>query len=299
MTPRLLLRFGLRVVAASILVYAFVFLAFAVLPLDPARAVLGPMADTSAVEALNARYGFDRPVIERFVRVATGLLRGDFGVSITWGRPVGDLLASSLATTLARLLLALALGLALVRVLLPITVARDLNVVSAVWMAVAGVPGFIALVLTLAFFGSAFALPPSTNRWLYEALAVGWVAIFTSAMVGLSMRERLEFRQRRSRQAEFLLHLRAPPRELVQILLRGAWPTAFAATANAATGALTTLAFAEYVFGLPGFSITYFRACESGDVAVVCFGSLFLAWCLLAFHMCAEMAARWNDRRLA
>ena len=50
-------RFIFRLVLASILIYSLVFMAFAVLPVDPARALLGPVAEPSAVEALRQLRG--------------------------------------------------------------------------------------------------------------------------------------------------------------------------------------------------------------------------------------------------
>ncbi|GHD58491.1 peptide ABC transporter permease [Thalassobaculum fulvum] len=288
----------LRLLLSGALVYTLVFLAFAVLPVDPARAVLGPAADPSAVEDLRMRYGLDRPILERFAQVALAQIQGDFGASVIWGQPVWDVLGPAMGRTLARLFVALGLGLAAAAMVSSYVVSRDVRGVRSFLMVVAGAPGFVSLILILSFLTDSFSAPPSTNPTLYEAVAVLWASVMTAAIVGLPLMERLDFRRNRTRQAEFLLFLHAPPDAVTGILMRGAWPTALAATANAATGALTVLAFAEYVFGLEGFAIPFFRACLSGDLAIVTFGSLMLAWCFLTLQTTVEAAARWMDRRL-
>jgi peptide/nickel transport system permease protein len=51
------------------------------------------------IQVLRARYGLDRPVGTQFVSFLTGLVHGDLGVSIEYGRPVTTLLAERLPAT--------------------------------------------------------------------------------------------------------------------------------------------------------------------------------------------------------
>jgi peptide/nickel transport system permease protein len=52
------------------------------------------------VEVLRARYGLNQPVAKQFTSFLSGLVRGDLGVSIEYGRPVTALLAERLPATL-------------------------------------------------------------------------------------------------------------------------------------------------------------------------------------------------------
>jgi peptide/nickel transport system permease protein len=93
-------RFGsmvLTMLAISILVF---FIA-EVVPVDPARNALGRYATDEAVQALREKMGLDRPVLVRYVDWLTGALRGDFGMSIHYQRPVGQLIAARLKRSLA------------------------------------------------------------------------------------------------------------------------------------------------------------------------------------------------------
>ncbi|TMJ20508.1 MAG: ABC transporter permease [Alphaproteobacteria bacterium] len=287
-----------RAIITALLVYLVVFLAFAVLPLNPARAVLGPLADESAVAALNARFGFDAPLHERLVLVASRMLQGDFGVSIVFGQPVVPLVAGALSTTLARLAVAVPLGSLAALWLVPRIVTNDWRAGRFGLVAAAAMPSFVLLALLLMVFGSFLAFAPSQARVLYEGLAIFVSALVVMASVSLILLDRLDFRADRSRQADFLMLMRAPADRMVSILMRGAMPSVLAATANSVAPALTALTFAEFVFGLPGFGVMFMRACDNGDLAIVAFGSLVLAVILTFVQGIADAVAARADRRL-
>jgi peptide/nickel transport system permease protein len=298
-TARIWIAVLARAIVTAVLVYLVVFLAFAVLPLDPARAVLGPLADERAVAALNARFGFDAPLLERLVRVASRMLQGDFGVSIVFGQPVVPLVAQSLSTTMARLAVAVPLGSMAAVWLVPRIVTHDWRAGRLALLAVAAVPSFVLLALLLMVFASFLELAPSQARVLYEVLAVLVAALVVAAAVSITLLDRLDFRSGRSRQADFLMLLGAPVARMMAILMRGAMPSALAATANSVAPALTALTFAEFVFGLPGFAVMFMRACDNGDLAIVALGSLVLACILAVVQGLADFAAARADRRLS
>jgi peptide/nickel transport system permease protein len=70
-------------------------------PGDPlSRLGEGRPLSPQEVEALRARYGLDQPLDTQFFTFVKGLVRGDLGVSIEYGRPVTSLLAERLPGTL-------------------------------------------------------------------------------------------------------------------------------------------------------------------------------------------------------
>jgi ABC-type dipeptide/oligopeptide/nickel transport system permease component len=94
-----------------------VFLLLRVAPGDPIAMMIGPGASADDIADLRTRYGLDQPFIDQFGIWLSGILRGDFGTSISLHRNVLGLLMERLPATLelavAALLLAVALGLAL------------------------------------------------------------------------------------------------------------------------------------------------------------------------------------------
>ncbi len=59
----------------------------------------GEQMDQSALAALKAQYGLDQPIYIQYLKWITGVLRGDFGYSFEWRRPVAQLLWDRLGFT--------------------------------------------------------------------------------------------------------------------------------------------------------------------------------------------------------
>ena len=76
------------------------FVVSRVIPGDPARLSLGPLATDSQVAALRHDLGFDRPLITQFGVYLVGVAHGDFGQSLVTRQAVVSDLASRLPATL-------------------------------------------------------------------------------------------------------------------------------------------------------------------------------------------------------
>nr|WP_294695879.1 ABC transporter permease [uncultured Friedmanniella sp.] len=94
----------------SVLLFAWV----RALPGDPARALLAEKATPESIAAVNAQYGFDKPLLTQYLTYTGRLLQGDFGSSPRTGLPVlGTFLERFPATvelSIAALLFAIVLG---------------------------------------------------------------------------------------------------------------------------------------------------------------------------------------------
>lgn len=97
-------------IGLSIIVFAIVRL----LPGDPVGLAAGPNATKEELAAYAREYGLDRPLVAQYWSYATGLLRGDWGISIFTRRPVAEDLKAFLPATLelviAAMLIAVAIG---------------------------------------------------------------------------------------------------------------------------------------------------------------------------------------------
>lgn len=93
---RRLLLACLSVSLAALLVFG----ALLAIPGDPATAILGLNASPEALAALRAQLGLNEPPARRFLGWFGGILRGDFGVSLTYRTPVRELIADRLAVSL-------------------------------------------------------------------------------------------------------------------------------------------------------------------------------------------------------
>ena len=89
----------------SVLVFAFIRM----IPGDAVAIMLGANAEVTEdrIAALRSRLGLDLPIHEQYWNWLTGVLKGDFGVSIWTGRPVIEEIAGHVWPTLQLTLLAL------------------------------------------------------------------------------------------------------------------------------------------------------------------------------------------------
>lgn len=90
-----------------------VFAVLEVVPGDPALLMLGTQAQPDTLAALRAQMGLDQPIPVRYLRWVGGLLIGDLGTSLTYARPVAELVAERLAITLPLAAMALVLSAAI------------------------------------------------------------------------------------------------------------------------------------------------------------------------------------------
>lgn len=165
MTRYLLRRLGLAIITLWIL-SVIVFFAGQVLPGDPGRTVLGPLASESAVRALDHQLGVDRPLIVQYVGWIGGLLHGNLGNSYAYRSPVEPFIVSALANSAKLALLALIIIIPLGitgGVLAALYSGRAVDrVISLGGLAGSTVPEFVSGIVVLVVFGVALKAFPIT-----------------------------------------------------------------------------------------------------------------------------------------
>lgn len=116
-----MLRFLLRrltiVVPTLIFVSMLIFGLQQLLPGDPAIALAGEERDPEVIEQIREKYHLNKPLPVRYLIWMSGVLQGDFGVSIRIQKPVSELVLEKLPVTIElaalAMLVALAIGLPL------------------------------------------------------------------------------------------------------------------------------------------------------------------------------------------
>ncbi|MCC6306515.1 MAG: ABC transporter permease [Rhodobacteraceae bacterium] len=112
-----MLRFVLRrlvlVLPVLLGMTVMMFIIARLLPGDPVALAAGPNATAAEIAAYAAEFGLDQPVTVQYWRYLSGLLGGDFGVSIFSRRPVLDDLLTYLPATLELVLAAMFLAVVL------------------------------------------------------------------------------------------------------------------------------------------------------------------------------------------
>src|SRR5919204_4087277 len=91
-------------------------------PGDPRAYFAGPAAPKEAIEQIRKNLGFNKPLVEQFVRYTSDLAHGDFGTSLTTGQPVASEIRNRLPASAELTLLGLFLS---------ISIALPLGVMAA------------------------------------------------------------------------------------------------------------------------------------------------------------------------
>ena len=98
---RFLLRRLAQSVAVVFLVTTATFVLIHLAPGDPFESAFSnPKLSDAIREKWRAQYGFDRPIVEQYVRYLGTIAKGDLGYSFSTNRPVTDALAETLPNTL-------------------------------------------------------------------------------------------------------------------------------------------------------------------------------------------------------
>jgi peptide/nickel transport system permease protein len=170
----ILKRAGLALaVAFTVSLAAFLLLNIAT---DPAYAIAGEEADPEVIEQIRIRYGLDQPLWTRYLDWLSGVLRGDFGDSYYWNKPVAELVGERVGTTLTLAFSALFVTIAIA---IPLGALAALNRNTwidrfALWLAVSAqaVPNFwLGLILIILFAVMMPIFPVSgDNTWRHFVL---------------------------------------------------------------------------------------------------------------------------------
>jgi peptide/nickel transport system permease protein len=105
MTRFVLKRLGLALITLLIL-SAIVFMLGNLLPGDPGRATLGPLAPASSVRVLDHQYGTDKPVLTQYWLFISHFVQGNMGTSYSYRSAVRPLLFTAIGHSLKLALLA-------------------------------------------------------------------------------------------------------------------------------------------------------------------------------------------------
>ncbi|MEH7009998.1 ABC transporter permease [Neobacillus niacini] len=81
-------------------VAVIVFVITRMIPGDPASVMLGPQASVEDVEELREKLGLNEPLYVQFGQYIGDLVRGDFGVSLTYNEPIVSLIMDRFPNTL-------------------------------------------------------------------------------------------------------------------------------------------------------------------------------------------------------
>ena len=271
--------------AAVLLIVSFgVFLMVALIPGDPATAILGEGKPPEQYEALRQELGLNDPILQRYFDWLGGALTGDLGQSILPPQtPVGERLLGALPVSIQLAGMGLAIALVVSIPLALWSAARQGGLVDraigASMFGLLSVPSFLAgLLLIMVFVNDLSWFPRS--QWVRISDSLGGNlhhAILPAIVIALSeialftriLRNDLVV----TLQEDFVLAARAkgmPPwRIMVGDALR---PSSFSLVTlfGISTGRLIgSTVIVEYLFALPGMGSLVVTAAQTGNFPIV------------------------------
>lgn len=147
----------LTMIITILLVSFFVFLAFEMIPGDPALNKLGTSATKESLMRLREEMGLNKPFLVRYFSWVAGLFTGDLGTSYSYSMPVSKMIAEKLPITITLTIMSFLL---IVAISIPIgiytaehngsVISNIIDITNQIFMAV---PSFFAGMIITYFFG--------------------------------------------------------------------------------------------------------------------------------------------------
>jgi peptide/nickel transport system permease protein len=291
-----------------------VFLIMAMIPGDPATAILGSYATPENVARLNRQLGLDRSLVEQYFVWVGNLVQGDFGRSYNLNRPVIDEVLERFSATLilagAALLLCSVFGL----IAGVVTAVRQYGwtdrIVTFFVLIGISVPSFwLGLLLILAFAVSLRWLPASGMFAIYGggdlpdllrhlALpAVTLAVVATGVIARLTRAAMLEVLRQdyiRTARAKGVSERRVVYRHAFKAALVSVIPVIGVQAGFVLGGAV----YIETVFQWPGIGRMLVTAISTRDLLLVQGGVLVVAASYVLFNLVTDLLQHLIDPRL-
>ena len=280
-----------------------IFIGAQVLPGDVGRAILGPLADQRAVDALNERLGANEPLISQYFDWIGGLLTGDMGTSLAFRRPISEVLGDALVNSLK-------LGILAFIIVVPLSILggvyaalnegskRD-RFISLGGLSATAIPDFVwAVLLILVFslllgiFPATATAPPGSNFFdqLYYLILPAFCLVFVlfgyiARMARAGTIEALDADYTRTAIIKGL-----PRRTVVRghVLRNSLLPT-IAVVATQAGYLLGGLLVIETIFNYQGIGQALFRAATQKDFPLLETGVLVVGVVYLVATLIADI----------
>ena len=304
---RLIGLFGFFILASIV-----IFLVVDVLPGDPAMLMLGTDARPDTLNALRHQLGLDKPLIIQYFSWVLGLLRLDFGTSMTYATPVLTLIAERLPISLPlaalslilTALLAIPLG-ALAGSKKDTATDRLIRIAMQISLAIPNI--WLAIVLVLIFAVSLHWLPaggfagwgagvwPALKSLLLPLLAL---AVPQAAILARIVRAEVIDKS----QENFVLGARARGLSEKAILRRHILPNAMLPVLSVmglqCAFLIAGTVIVETGFSLPGIGRLIFQAINQRDMPVVKGVAMLLVGSVILINAAVDFVATLIDPRL-
>ena len=288
-----------------------IFGATELLPGDLARELLGQSATEETLAALREQLGLNESAPVRYWNWLTGVLHGDFGMSMATNKPISELVGTRLGNTLFLALYAAALA---------VPISLTLGVLAALWRnsifdrasnalaltAISFPEFFVAYILILWLAQS--GIFPSMVRMTEETTTLDF--LYMAFLPALTLTLVVTAHMMRMTRAAIINLLASPYIEMarlkgmspMRVVLRHAVPNALAPIINVVALNLayliTGVVVVEVVFVYPGLGQLMIDAVTNRDIPVVQAIALIFACAYVLLNLLADVLSTITNPRL-
>jgi len=291
-----------------------VFAIMALIPGDPATAILGSYATPENVEKLNRDLGLDKPLVQQYFIWLGNMLQGDFGTSFALNRPVLDEVLERFNATL------ILAGTAFVMCSILGIVAGVISAANQYGLADKGItfvvllgisiPSFFLGMMMILFFAVNLRMFPVSGMWpiygtrdIWALLshltlpAIALTVVATGVIARLSRSAMLEVLRQ-----DFIRTARAKGVHERGVIWRHALKSAMVSIIPVlgiqAGFVLSGAVYIEIVFQWPGVGRMLVDAILKRDILLVQGGVVFVAACYVMFNIAVDVAQSLLDPRI-
>ncbi len=302
----------ISVVVTMMIVSLLVFLAFAVIPGDPAVHQLGTQATPESVSALRHTMGLDRPVMVRYAEWLKAFVSGDMGTSYSYKISVRSMIADKMPITLTMTTFAFLIML-LISIPLGIHMAKHagsrediaLTAVNQIFMSI---PPFFGGILITYLFGSLLHLFIPGGYISYQQDMAGFlgymffpalaVAVPKSAMAVKLLKESIIMEAGQDYVRTAYSRGNRTDSVLYRHVLKNAFIPIITFLGMAYIDMIAGSIIIEQVFNVPGIGRTLLTSISNRDYPVVEAVIMCIAFTAVAANLAVDIIYRTVDPRI-
>jgi peptide/nickel transport system permease protein len=300
------------IIYTLLVVSLLVFAITQILPADAAVMMLGENATPAALAALRARMGLNDPIWLQYWHWLSGVVRGDFGISLRTGQPVGPMMFTALGRSLLLAVFSLGFMLCLalpVGIFAAVRRGRPADVIIGVLSYVGvSLPEFVTATIVVLVASDWLRLLPPTgyvpltgdfwegiSHLILPVLVISIILIaHVSRMVRSELIDVLETDYIRA------AHLKGLSRRkvLFRHALRNALLPTITIVALDVGYLLGGIIVVEEIFSIPGIGRSLIVAIQTRDLPAIQAGALIMAATYSLVNFAADILYAWLDRRI-
>lgn len=295
-----------RILLAVVTIWAVATLTFFLMNLVPGGPFLSEKAiSPQAQAALEAKYGLDKPMLQRYVNYMTGALHGDFGDSLKQrGRTVMSIIAMKFPVS-ARVggisvLVALILGIPLGSIAALKRGKPADSVISVIATCGIAVPSFVICTLLMYFLGVKLGLLPtmgleSAKHYVMPVIALSFYpTAYIMRLMRSSMLDVLGQDYMRTARAKGL----AGGKILFKHALRNAILPVVTYVGPMLAYTITGSFVVEKIFVIPGLGGEFIKAINGRDYTLIMGTTIFLATLVIVMNVVVDIVYKLVDPRI-